>query len=77
LPGCNFEQAVLSLRVADFGAGVVVDPRKLQETAICVDKLRRAATYRDSAVAFAKKYAGFDANLQLARVVDSLCCALD
>lgn len=66
------EQAALSRRVVDLGAGEMAPPNRVELQAARLWKLLHNDSYRIAAEAFAKRYAKFDAQEQQLQVIDRL-----
>ena len=69
----NVEQYLMSLRVEQLGAGLIArQARSEQQFAEMLTGMLRASHYRQSAREFAARHAGFDVNLAIGHIVDSI-----
>jgi UDP:flavonoid glycosyltransferase YjiC (YdhE family) len=66
------EQVISSRRLADLGAGLVANPRRIEQMAARLMSLVQADRYRQQAKAFAQKYSGFDQQQAIDRTVEAL-----
>jgi hypothetical protein len=66
------EQIVGSRRVADLGAGLVANPRRPEQIAARLMLLLQSDHYRNSAMAFSQKYAGFDQQQAIDQTVEAI-----
>lgn len=55
-----FEQGIMAQRVANLGAGLTADPRRIENIAARLWTLLADPRYRDAAQAFAVRYSGYD-----------------
>lgn len=67
-----FEQAIMSVRVAELGAGLVLHPRRVGHVASILGKLLHNGQFRAAATKFASRYAEFDGGAQLETIVSQL-----
>jgi hypothetical protein len=72
----HLEQLVMAHRVVDLGAGLMADARQPQVMAEQLMKLLSTPSYRESAAAFARKYADFDPDLAVAQAVSRITALL-
>ena len=64
-----FEQAIMSLRVAQVGAGVVVDVRRPRSLLQAVENLTTFPRYQAAAESFSRNYASYDAKSEQSKIL--------
>lgn len=72
----NVEQYLMALSVENLGAGLIARARSERQFAEVLTGMLRISRYRQSAQAFATRYAGFDTHFAIRHIVDSIEGAL-
>jgi hypothetical protein len=67
-----FEQAIMSLRVAQLGAGLIVDARRPRSMQHAIETLLSSASHRAAARSFSEKYMDYDATAEQAAIVNRI-----
>jgi hypothetical protein len=71
-----FEQAILSLRVSELGAGLVINPRGIDRIASFACKILQSGAFRQTAAAFSARHAQYNPLTEQQAIVDAIDSSL-